>query len=89
MSEEPESLPDTARLPVRGEVLLTGEVARRFGVDPGTVRRWVKEERFPRRPNGDPGVVGNVGRGLLFHLDAVERALDGEFVKEWPSEFQQ
>ncbi len=39
----------------QSEMLGTGEVARRFGVDPKTANRWVHEGKFPnaiRTPGG-------------------------------------
>jgi transposase-like protein len=54
------------------ELLTSREVARRIGVNPATLRKWVLRGRFPRRPGGDPAVAYTPGGQLRIHADAVD-----------------
>ena len=60
---------ETAGLPSGEELLTPGEVAKLFGVDPKTVRRWAKA--------GKLSAIRTVGGHRRFPAEEVRRMLEG------------
>lgn len=54
------------------ELLTSSEVARRAGVNVATLRRWVRDGKYPRRRDGSASWIVTPGDHLRFHADVVE-----------------
>lgn len=54
------------------DLMTSREVARRIGVNPATLRKWVLRGGFPKRPDGSSGVAYTPGGQLRFHADVVD-----------------